>query len=163
MIIHCDGCRKKDGTGGWGVVIESQGRIQCFGLGYKNTTNNRMELMGALFLLEYLHSQNEKHFRFYSDSKYLVDGFQCWMHGWQSRSWTKRDQSEIKNLDLWRSLFDWKRLTQSKACWIKGHSENQHNELADLIANYCCKHQEKLHLKVCGSVDDANNLIRTMI
>lgn len=141
MIIHCDGCRKKDGRGGWGVVIESQGRIQCFGMGYKDTTNNRMEMMGPLFLLEYLHKKGLKGFTFYSDSQYVVKGFNNWMHGWKYYNWNKKSPGPILNLDLWKQLYEFQQLTKAKARWVKGHSTSANNELADLIANYSCRYQ----------------------
>ncbi|MEO1903983.1 MAG: RNase H family protein, partial [Methylococcales bacterium] len=53
--IYTDGaCRGNPGPGGWGVVLQYEGHTKELFGGEIETTNNRMELMGAIMALESL-------------------------------------------------------------------------------------------------------------
>ena len=55
MVVHTDGaCSGNPGPGGWGAILEFNGtEKELFG-GAPETTNNRMELMGAIEALRAL-------------------------------------------------------------------------------------------------------------
>ncbi len=133
VVIHTDGgCVPNPGTGGWGAVLEYQGRRKELSGGERNTTNNRMELMAAIKALESL--KRPCKVIMYTDSEYLQKGVSQWMPSWRRRGW-KRKGGEIKNLDLWRELdrlgeihdIDWR--------WLRGHAGHPENERCDELAS----------------------------
>ena len=140
--IYTDGaCSGNPGPGGWAAIILNDGKEKkrIFG-GEKLTTNNRMELTAAIKGLEYsIHLDNErpsmiKKIIIYTDSTYLKNGITVWVKSWEKNNWKTADKKNVKNIDLWKQL---KTLIQSKKVdwrWIKGHSDNQMNNLADRLA-----------------------------
>jgi len=140
--IYTDGaCSGNPGPGGWAAIILNDGKEKkrIFG-GEKLTTNNRMELTAAIKGLEYsIHLDNErpsmiKKIIIYTDSTYLKNGITVWVKSWEKNNWKTADKKNVKNIDLWKQL---KALIQSKDVdwrWVKGHSDNQMNNLADRLA-----------------------------
>jgi len=140
--IYTDGaCSGNPGPGGWAAIILNEGKEKkrIFG-GEKLTTNNRMELTAAIKGLEYsIHLDNEqpsmiKKIIVYTDSTYLKNGITVWVKSWEKNNWKTADKKNVKNIDLWKQL---KLLIQSKEVdwrWVKGHSDNQMNNLADRLA-----------------------------
>ena len=140
--IYTDGaCSGNPGPGGWAAIILNDGKEKkrIFG-GEKLTTNNRMELIAAIKGLEYsIHLDNErpsmiKKIIIYTDSTYLKNGITVWVKSWEKNNWKTTDKKNVKNIDLWKKL---KMLIYSKKVdwrWIKGHSDNQINNLADRLA-----------------------------
>jgi len=142
--VFSDGaCRGNPGPGAWGVVCQSGNGEVLFesnGLDLK-TTNNRMELEGAIQSLErlfdYFKEQNLNSAVFlYSDSKYVIEGISKWVSGWKNRGWKKADGKAPENLDLWQH-FDFVRSKFSKIhfIWVKGHAGHPQNEHCDRLAN----------------------------
>ena len=137
--IYTDGaCVGNPGPGGWAAIIlfEDQ-KKELFG-GEKLTTNNRMELTAAIKALEYCVEKEKqpslKHIKIYTDSAYLKDGITIWINKWKKNNWKTTDKKNVKNVDLWRKL---KELADEKTIewnWIKGHSDNPMNDLADKLA-----------------------------
>tara|TARA_E500000331_G_C16731513_1_gene486892 strand:+ start:69 stop:515 length:447 start_codon:yes stop_codon:yes gene_type:complete len=138
--IYTDGsCIGNPGPGGWAAIIFMENiKKELFG-GEKLTTNNRMELTAAIKGLEYCASREEKQLtlkeiKIYTDSNYLKDGITRWINNWEKNDWKTSDKKNVKNVDLWKKL---KELTQSKHVqwiWIKGHSGDKLNDLADSLA-----------------------------
>lgn len=127
MDIYTDGAYsglKK--SGGWAFYIPELHIRVCGKV--KDTTNNRMELMGAIKALEFIDESRveDKDITIWSDSQYLVETM-----GGKFRQKT--------NLDLWGeleylidSLFSKKIIFK----YIKGHSgEKDGNNTADILAN----------------------------
>jgi len=133
IVIHTDGaCRGNPGPGGWGAVLEFDGRRKLIKGGEPLTTNNRMELMAAIQSLEAL--KEPCHVQLYTDSVYVRSGLLEWLPGWKRRGWRTADKKPVKNQDLWERLdlaasrhrVDWH--------WIKGHAGHADNEVADQLA-----------------------------
>ncbi|MFN9468870.1 MAG: dihydroneopterin aldolase, partial [Pseudanabaena sp.] len=107
ISIHTDGaCSKNPGPGGWGVVIHfSDGSIKELGGGIRETTNNQMELQGAIAALEFLstHKQSTP-VDLYTDSKYVLDGITKWIKGWKKNGWKTKDNKPVKNQEFWQQL-----------------------------------------------------------
>ncbi len=134
IIIHTDGaCRGNPGKGGWGVLLQ-YGEVQkkLYG-GDPNTTNNRMELMAAIQALEALNRSCEV--KLYTDSKYVLQGITEWLPNWKRRGWKTASRQPVKNEDLWRRLDTASARHQIDWQWVKGHSGDSGNELADQLAN----------------------------
>jgi len=138
--IYTDGaCSGNPGPGGWGAIILSEDRKKELFGGEKLTTNNRMELTAAIKALEYCAEQNKKQLVLtniivFTDSVYVKEGITIWVNKWEKNNWKTADKRNVKNVDLWKKL---KELSKSKKIeweWVKGHSGNQMNELADSLA-----------------------------
>ena len=138
--IYTDGaCVGNPGPGGWAaiILIENE-KKELFG-GEKLTTNNRMELTAAIKSLEYYDSQegkqlSSKGIKIYTDSIYLKEGITSWVNNWERNNWKTSDKKNVKNVDLWKKLQDLVKSKQIEWCWIKGHSGNTMNNLADKLA-----------------------------
>ena len=138
--IYIDGaCVGNPGPGGWAdIVLLENEKKELFG-GEKLTTNNRMELTAAIKALEYCAEQEEKqpslkHVKIFTDSTYVKEGITVWINSWEKNNWKTADKKNVKNVDLWKKL---KELIQSKQVewnWVKGHSEDPMNNLADKLA-----------------------------
>lgn len=131
--IWTDGaCSGNPGPGGWGALLVSgENRKELYG-GEKDTTNNRMELMGAIEALNALKRPSKV--TLHTDSTYVKDGLTKWIHGWKRNGWKTAAKKPVKNKDLWQAL--------EKACarhdvdwiWVKGHAGDPGNEKADELA-----------------------------
>ena len=138
--IYTDGaCVGNPGPGGWAAIILVENeKKELFG-GEKLTTNNRMELTAAIKALEYCANQEEKQLslknvRIFTDSTYVKEGITVWINNWEKNNWKTADKKNVKNVDLWKKL---KELIQSNQVgwnWVKGHSEDTMNNLADKLA-----------------------------
>lgn len=147
FVLFSDGaCRGNPGPGAWGSLGENpEGEVIFESAGVEmSTTNNRMEIEGAIRALNelenYLNSkgkapENTK-VSLYSDSRYVVDGVNEWVARWKKRGWKKKDGKAPENLDLWKKLeYDKNKFFIVTFHWIKGHSGYPQNERCDLLAN----------------------------
>ena len=133
--IYTDGsCNPNPGAGGWGYAIFEDGKevVERFG-GDLETTNNKMELMAAVMALKALESRTE--ITIYTDSQYVRKGITSWIRGWKRNGWKTSTRQPVKNQELWQELDEasTKHIVTWK--WVKGHSGNAGNELADQLAN----------------------------
>jgi len=138
--IYTDGaCIGNPGPGGWAaIVLIKNNKIELFG-GEKLTTNNRMEITAAIKGLEYCDSQKKEQLsleeiKIYTDSVYLKEGITNWINSWEKNKWKTADKKNVKNVDLWKKLKDIIKLKKIEWHWVKGHSGNPMNDLADELA-----------------------------
>ena len=138
--IYTDGaCIGNPGPGGWAaIILQEKERKEIFG-GEKLTTNNRMELTAAIKGLEFCLEHKEeqltlKQIRIFTDSIYLKEGITVWINKWEQNNWKTSDKKNVKNIDLWKKLKDLTKSNQIEWNWVKGHSNNPMNELADKLA-----------------------------
>jgi ribonuclease HI len=133
--IYTDGaCTGNPGPGGWAAVVISQNKkVELFG-GEQLTTNNRMELTAAIKALEYCSSKKEKDINICTDSIYVKEGITKWIKNWEKNNWKTSDKKEVKNIDLWKQLQRLEKPNTVSWQWVKGHSGDPMNELADKLA-----------------------------
>ncbi len=138
--IYTDGaCVGNPGPGGWAAIIINQNQQKELFGGEKLTTNNRMELTAAIKALEYCEDQEKKQLslnqiKIYTDSIYVKEGITSWISKWEKNNWKTSDKKNVKNVDLWKKLKELQKSKQIEWIWIKGHSNNPLNELADKLA-----------------------------
>jgi len=131
--IYTDGaCIGNPGPGGWSAIIFDQNHKKEIYGGEKHTTNNRMELVAAIQSLKYF-SQRKK-IKIYTDSKYVKDGILSWIKKWEKNNWKTSNKKKVKNIDLWMDLNNLVKFHEVEWMWIKGHSVNKFNNLADELA-----------------------------
>jgi len=138
--IYTDGaCVGNPGPGGWAaIVLLENEKKELFG-GERLTTNNRMELIAAIKGLEYCAKQEEKQpslklVKIFTDSTYVKEGITVWINNWEKNNWKTADKKNVKNIDLWKRLKELVKSNQVEWNWVKGHSENPMNDLADKLA-----------------------------
>ena len=138
--IYTDGaCVGNPGPGGWAaVIIFDNKQEELFG-GEKLTTNNRMELTAAIMALEYFVGKETKQLslkqiKIFTDSIYLKDGITVWINKWEKNNWKTSDKKNVKNIDLWKKLQDLVKFIPVEWNWVKSHSNDPMNELADKLA-----------------------------
>ena len=138
--IYIDGaCTGNPGPGGWAVVVLLKNeRKELFG-GEESTTNNRMELTAAIKALEYCAEQGKKepslkHVKIFTDSVYVKEGITVWINNWEKNNWKTANKKNVKNIDLWKQLKVLAKPDQIEWNWVKGHSKDPMNDLADKLA-----------------------------
>ena len=134
VIIYTDGaCRGNPGPGGWGVLIEYGELSKQLDGGDFSTTNNKMELTAAIMALKEIKEPCE--IILYTDSTYVLQGIEEWIHNWKKSGWRGANKKPVKNIDLWKELDELRDKHNIKWNWVKGHSGDPGNETADMLAN----------------------------
>ena len=130
IFLFTDGAAKGNpGPGGYGAVLKFGKHEKELSQGFKETTNNRMELLAVIAGLEALTTNNHP-VAIYSDSKYVVDAIN---KGWLSK-WVKTGFKKKKNVDLWKRLLPLQKKFNLNFHWIKGHAGHPENERCDELA-----------------------------
>ena len=132
--IYTDGaCRGNPGRGGWGAILVYGGREKEISGGEPETTNNRMELMGAISALELLKEPCEVTLT--SDSKYLTEAInKGWLVNWKKNGWKKADKKPVLNQELWERLDVQLQKHTVHFVWVHGHEGHVYNERCDVLA-----------------------------
>ena len=130
ITLYTDGAASGNpGPGGFGVVLKSGIYRKELSMGFRKTTNNRMELLAVIVGLEALKLPDNV-VTVYSDSKYVVDAVE---KGWLF-DWEKKDFKGKKNPDLWKRFLEVYRKHKVRFIWIKGHADIPENERCDQLA-----------------------------
>ncbi|MEM9328790.1 MAG: ribonuclease HI [Bacteroidota bacterium] len=128
--IYTDGAAKGNpGPGGYGTILDYKGKRKELSEGFRNTTNNRMELLAVIKGLEAI-KQDGWEVLVVSDSKYVVDAVE---KGWL-KNWVAKDFKGKKNRDLWERFLKVYYRHRVKFRWIKGHAGHSENERCDELA-----------------------------
>jgi ribonuclease HI len=128
--IYTDGAAKGNpGNGGYGAILEFQGKRKELSEGFRMTTNNRMELLAVIKALESIKKPGWEVLVF-SDSKYVVDSVEKgWLNGW-----VKKNFKDKKNVDLWKRYIEAAKVHKVRFQWVKGHAGHPENERCDELA-----------------------------
>lgn len=139
IVVFTDGASKGNpGPGGWGaVVIRPDGLVTELGGGDARTTNNKMELTGAIEALREV-ADDSGRVSVYTDSTYVIQGIREWIHSWKRRGWKTATGADVMNQELWQALSE---LTSARGprniTWhyVRGHVGTPGNERCDTIAD----------------------------
>ncbi|MBR3692353.1 MAG: ribonuclease HI [Clostridia bacterium] len=134
VTIYTDGaCSGNPGPGGWGAILRyGEKELELSG-SHPATTNNRMELTGAVEALSRL--KRPCRVSLYSDSKYLVDAMKLgWAARWEKNGWKRNAKEKALNPDLWEKLLSLCRTHEVEFIWVKGHADNPYNNRCDALA-----------------------------
>ncbi|MCL5958617.1 MAG: ribonuclease HI [Chloroflexi bacterium] len=134
--VYCDGaCLGNPGPGGYAALVRFAGRPdhQLSG-GKPRTTNNEMELSGAIAGLRAAISLGASTIKVQSDSEYLIKGITKWVAGWQRNGWKTSTGGAVKNRALWEELSQLCAGRSVTWSWIRGHSGHTENERCDDLA-----------------------------
>lgn len=148
VTIYTDGSsRGNPGPGGYAAVVsykktvESKGQEWVTEIGGRedHTTNNRMELLGAIKAIEFASELSTDDCLLFTDSQYVMKGITEWVHNWQKKGWRTANKKPVLNQDLWQELLAVTEKIKSsgkKLEWkyVAGHAGIDLNERADVIA-----------------------------
>jgi ribonuclease HI len=137
--IFTDGaCLGNPGAGGYGVILRCNGKEKELSEGFKNTTNNRMELLAAIVGLQSL--KEKCNVTIYSDSQYLGNGIEKgWAKKWRANGWMRNKNDPALNADLWEQILSLIEQHHVKIIWVKGHAGHPENEKCDFLATQAAK------------------------
>ena len=138
ITIYTDGaCSGNPGPGGWAAVLRYGDLIRELSGGEAQTTNNRMELLGAIEALKALKEPCQVDL--YTDSQYLANAInKGWLSSWKEKNWKRKD-GELKNPDLWQELDRLLAIHSVSFHWVKGHADNEWNNRCDALAREAIK------------------------
>lgn len=144
VTLYTDGSsRGNPGPGGWGSILITDTEVIELGGTEDHTTNNRMELMGAIKGLQEIgpHMHVEE-VEVCTDSEYVKKGMTEWLEGWIAKGWKNSLKKPVLNKDLWEMLrAEEIRLKEAKVrimwTYVRGHAGVPLNERADVIATAC--------------------------
>mgnify|MGYP001777341704 FL=1 len=133
VTIYTDGaCSGNPGPGGWAAILKYGPHEKELSGGEAETTNNRMELSGAIAALGALTERCSV--TLYTDSQYIERAVnEHWLDGWKKRGWRRRE-GPVKNLELWQELDRLLGEHSVAVRWVKGHAENEYNNRCDALA-----------------------------
>lgn len=139
VTLYTDGaCSVNPGVGGWGAILMFNGFEKRISGAEGNTTNNRMELTAVIEGLKCLKEPCEVDI--YSDSAYVVNAFlNGWIYGWEKNGYVKSDNKPVLNVDLWQELLVLTRKNKVHFTKVKGHADNEFNNLCDKLATDAVK------------------------
>ena len=161
--LYTDGsCSKNPGPGGLGYIIRyweqkensdlPEPKIIEGNQGFRLTTNNRMEIMAAIYginnIIDLINNgtlSGTTQLNLTSDSEYLCNAInQRWINKWEENNWMTsgfqgRQPKPVKNKDLWEQIINLQNKLKSMninftITHIKGHSGHEFNERADQLA-----------------------------
>lgn len=138
IIAFTDGAAKGNpGPGGWGAIVLTPDQyVTELGGGSPHTTNNKMELSGAIAALRQVYDTPGK-VELYTDSTYVIQGITQWVHGWRRKGWKTASGGEVANRDLWEELAELHGARGKGGIhwhWVRGHQGTPGNERADEIS-----------------------------
>ena len=133
VTIYTDGaCSGNPGPGGWAAILKFGQHEKELSGGEAQTTNNRMELLGAINGLQAL--KEPCAVDLFTDSQYLANAINLgWLEGWKKKNWKRKDGA-LKNVDLWQTLDGLLQIHTVTFHWVKGHAENEYNNRCDALA-----------------------------
>ena len=131
--IYTDGsCLGNPGPGGYGAILIYGKHRKEISEGFTLTTNNRMELLATIEALKLLTKPCQVELT--TDSQYVKNGINQWIHNWRRNGWRTKDKKPVKNADLWQALDEVIKQHEVNWHWVKGHSGHPENERCDELA-----------------------------
>ena len=135
VMLYTDGaCKGNPGPGGWGALLRYRGAEKELWGSEPNTTNNRMELTAVIEGLKAL--KKPSRVKIVTDSQYVKNGMQQWIHNWKRNGWRTAARKPVKNAELWKELDRLVNMHEVEWEWVRGHSGHPENERVDELANH---------------------------
>jgi ribonuclease HI len=140
-VYYTDGSASPNpGPGGYAVILNGKPAVLGTEPGGGETTNIRMEGFAIMAALKHAGGDSCE---IYSDSEFWINVLTKWAPTWEHNGWKKKG-GEIKNLDIVQEVYPLYRESQAKLVWVRGHNNDEGNELADHWANEARKQRHSL-------------------
>ena len=133
ITIYTDGaCSGNPGKGGWGAILINAKETKYMSGSKQLTTNNQMELTATIEALKAI--LKPSNIALYTDSQYVKNGITSWIFNWKKNGWKTANKKPVANKDLWIELDKYVDFHSVNWFWVKGHSGDHYNEIADELA-----------------------------
>ena len=133
VTIYTDGaCSGNPGKGGWGAILIYNKKERYISGSKQLTTNNQMELIATIEALKAI--LKPSNIALYTDSQYVKNGITSWIFNWKKNGWKTANKKPVANKDLWIELEKYVDFHSVNWFWVKGHSGDHYNEIADELA-----------------------------
>ena len=133
VTIYTDGaCSGNPGKGGWGAILINAKETKYMSGSKQLTTNNQMELTATIEALKAI--LKPSNIALYTDSQYVKNGITSWIFNWKKNGWKTANKKPVANKDLWIELEKYVDFNSVSWFWVKGHSGDHYNEIADELA-----------------------------
>ena len=133
VTIYTDGaCSGNPGKGGWGAILIYAKEKKYMSGSKQLTTNNQMELTATIEALKAI--LKPSNIALYTDSQYVKNGITSWIFNWKKNGWKTANKKPVANKDLWIELEEYVDFHSVNWFWVKGHSGDHYNEIADELA-----------------------------
>ncbi len=133
VTIYTDGaCSGNPGKGGWGAILIYAKEKKYMSGSKQLTTNNQMELTATIEALKAI--LKPSNIALYTDSQYVKNGITSWIFNWKKNGWKTANKKPVANKDLWIELEKYVDFHSVNWFWVKGHSGDYYNEIADELA-----------------------------
>ena len=133
VTIYTDGaCSGNPGKGGWGAILIYAKEEKYISGSKQLTTNNQMELTATIEALKAI--LKPSNIALYTDSQYVKNGITSWIFNWKKNGWKTANKKPVANKDLWIQLEKYVDFHSVNWFWVKGHSGDHYNEIADKLA-----------------------------
>ena len=133
VTIYTDGaCSGNPGKGGWGAILIYNKKERYISGSKQLTTNNQMELTATIEALKAI--SKPSNIALYTDSQYVKNGITSWIFNWKKNGWKTANKKPVANKDLWIELEKYVDFHSVNWFWVKGHSGDHYNEIADELA-----------------------------
>jgi ribonuclease HI len=144
VTIYTDGaCLGNPGPGGYGAVLIYGEKRRELSVGYRLTTNNRMEIMAVIAGLELLRYPCAV--TVYTDSQYVANSImKGWARKWRNNGWMRNAKERAVNIDLWGKMLDLCEVHQIAFRWVRGHAGDTENERCDALSVAAAKGKDLL-------------------
>ncbi len=135
LDIYTDGgCRGNPGLGAWAFYVPKYTYAESEAV--SDTTNNRMELIAAIKSLLWIERVRPiSMITVYTDSQYVQKGITEWLDKWLRNNWKASNRKPVLNKQLWEQLHMLNEQMIIRWVWVKGHDNNEYNELCDTLVN----------------------------
>ncbi len=143
QLITDGACLGNPGKGGWAFILRyGSHKLEAFG-SEPHTTNNRMELTAVSEGMKRLKQACDV--EIVTDSQYVKNGMQTWIHNWKRNGWRTSDKKPVVNQDLWEALDQLVSEHQVSWTWTKGHASHDDNNRCDELAARAAREQTRSH------------------
>ena len=133
VTIYTDGaCSGNPGKGGWGAILIYAKEKKYMSGSKQLTTNNQMELTATIEALKAI--LKPSNIALYTDSQYVKNGITSWIFSWKKNGWKTANKKPVANKVLWMELEKYVDFHSVNWFWVKGHSGDHYNEIADELA-----------------------------
>ena len=133
VTVYTDGaCSGNPGKGGWGAILIYAKEKKYMSGSKQLTTNNQMELTATIEALKAI--LKPSNIALYTDSQYVKNGITSWIFNWKKNGWKTANKKPVANKDLWIELEKYVDFHSVNWFWVKGHSGDHYNEIADELA-----------------------------
>ncbi|MBV9267347.1 MAG: ribonuclease HI [Acidobacteriaceae bacterium] len=139
QLITDGACKGNPGRGGWACILRyGEHKREVFGSS-PHTTNNRMELAGAIEGLKRL--KEHCSVEIITDSEYVKNGITSWISGWKRNGWKTSTKKPVVNQELWMELDNLVAQHSVQWKWTKGHASHADNNRCDELASRAAEKQ----------------------